>query len=318
MSLINRWLVIVNPNAGVGRGKKDWKDIRELLISEKFEFDAVFTERKYHAIELTKQNIEKGYCKIIVVGGDGTMNEVVNGVFIQKRVPSTEITLGMITIGTGNDWARMYAIPLKYKKAVEVLKKAKTFFQDAGMVDYYEGNLKSQRYFMNMAGMGYDALVAEKTNKMKEKGRGGTFSYLFNLLAGLFQYKNIHLDITIDDNPVFSGKVFSMSLGICKYNGGGMMQLPNAIPDDGLMDVTLIRKTNKLTVVKNIKNLYDGSFIKLPIVETFTGKKIAIASKPKNSIFLETDGESLGHSPLQFNIVPKAIKLIVNRSISNK
>lgn len=313
MSQNKRWLVIVNPNAGVGRGKKDWQEIRDLLIAEGFEFDAVFTRWKYHAIELTKTNIEKAYRNIIVVGGDGTMNEVVNGIFNQKTVPTTEITIGMITIGTGNDWARMYKIPLKYNKAVKVLKKRKAFIQDAGVASFYEGKVKNKRYFMNMAGMGYDALVAKKTNKMKEKGRGGTFSYLFNLLAGLFQYKNTHLDIEIDDRAVFSGKVFSMSLGICKYNGGGMMQLPKAIPDDGLMDVTVIKKTSKFTVIRNLKKLYDGSFVKLPVVETFTGKKITIVSRPENSIFLETDGESLGHSPLEFNIIPKSLKVIVSK-----
>jgi diacylglycerol kinase family enzyme len=129
----------------------------------------------------------------------------------------------------------------------------------------------------------------------------------------LFQYKNVQLDIEADGKKVFSGKVFSMSIGIGKYNGAGMMQLPNAIPDDGLFDVTLIKKTTKMRVVKNIKNLYDGSFINMPEVETFTGKKFTITSTPSNKLYLETDGESLGHSPLDFEVIPRAAKMIVQK-----
>src|SRR5690554_4197767 len=97
------WLVLVNPNAGIGKGKKDWGKISQLLDEQGFVYQAVFTERKLHAIELVIENITLGYRKIIVVGGDGTMNEVVNGVFSQQVVPTTAITLGMISIGTGND-----------------------------------------------------------------------------------------------------------------------------------------------------------------------------------------------------------------------
>jgi diacylglycerol kinase family enzyme len=137
------------------------------------------------------------------------------------------------------------------------------------------------------------------------------FVYLINLLQGLFQYNNTQLSLTADGNEVFNGKVFSMSIGICKYNGAGMMQLPYAISNDGLFDVTVIKKTSKFTVMRNIKNLYDGSFINMKEVETFTGKKFVIEAAPPNKLFLETDGESLGHSPLFFEIVPSSIKLIV-------
>ncbi len=308
-----KWLVVVNPNAGRRKVERDWKEISSLLMDEGFDFDHFMTEGKLHAIQIAKENIEKGYKKIIVVGGDGTLNEVVNGVFLQKRFPAKDILLGIVTIGTGNDWGRMYKIPAKYKKAVKVLKKGKTIIQDAGYVDYHLNKTINRRYFINMAGMGYDALVAQKTNRMKEKGKGGPFAYFYNLITGLYQYKNTFLEITINDKKVFEGNIFSMSLGICKYNGGGMMQLPFAIPDDGIFDVTIVKKTTKFRVLRNIKNLYDGTFTDLPEVELFKGRKISIVSRPENSISLETDGESLGHSPLNFNIIPRCIQLIVNK-----
>jgi YegS/Rv2252/BmrU family lipid kinase len=308
------WLVIVNPNAGLRAGEKDWPEINQLLIDYGFDFDAIYTEKPFHGIELSRKMIqEKGYTKVIAVGGDGTLNEVVNGIFQQDRYASTDITLGMITVGTGNDWARMYSFPKKYKKAIKILRNELTFLQDVGKVKYRYDSADKNRYFVNMAGMGYDALVAKKTNLMKAKGRGGTFLYLFNLLTGLFQYEATLLNVLVDGSQVYDGRVFSMSIGICKYNGGGMMQLPNAIPDDGLLDVTLIKKTTKFRIVSNIKHLYDGSFVNMPEVLTFTGKRISITATPRHSIYLETDGESLGTSPLDFEIVPKAVKLIVRR-----
>lgn len=308
--LQNEWLVIINPNSGKKKGKKDWKLIQTLLEKSEFKFKHIFTERKFHAIDLSIDFIEKGYRNLIVVGGDGTLNEVINGIFSQKKVPTTDIKIGMIPLGTGNDWGRMYQISEDYEQAIKIIKNDHTFIQDAGMVKYAHHKELKSRYFVNMAGMGYDALVAKKTNLMKEKGGGGAFAYLINLILGLIQYKHTIINLKIDDKDIFTGKIFSLNVGICKYNGGGMMQLPFAIPDNGLLDVTVIRNASKFKVIKNIKNLYDGSFVKIPEVETFTGKKVEIISKPKNSLFLEADGESLGHSPFEFSIIPKSVKLI--------
>lgn len=307
------WLVIVNPNAGRRKIEKDWPEISALLVKAGFRFTAVFTEHRNHAVGLTETHIDQGFRNIIVVGGDGTMNEVVNGVFRQHSCPTTDVTLGMVMVGTGNDWGRMYNIKPKYEQAVHILKKQRTFIQDAGHVTFYDGDVMKDRYFVNMAGMGYDALVAELTNELKEKGKGGPFSYLLNLFKGLFRYHHVYMSIEIDGKESFSGRIFSMSIGICKYNGGGMMQLPKAVPDDGLFDLTVIR-AKKMDVIKHIKKLYDGSFIKLPIVDTYRGSGVKIKALYGQRIFLETDGESLGHSPFGFGIVPKSIKLITGKN----
>jgi diacylglycerol kinase family enzyme len=115
--------------------------------------------------------------------------------------------------------------------------------------------------------------------------------------------------IEVDGEVVFKGEIFSMNVGICKYNGGGMMQVPFAIPDDGLMDVTLIRKAPKYVVIQHARKLYDGSLVNLPIVKTFRGKQIRIRSTGR--IYLETDGESLGHTPFTFEIIPLGIRTVV-------
>ena len=304
----------MNLHAGSKKGERDWPEIKGLLLKAGFDMHIVFSEYQNHALQLIKNLIEEeGFKKLIVVGGDGTLNEVVNSVFKQNRFRTMEIQIGLITIGTGNDWGRMYEIPESYKEQVRIIKEERFILQDIGVVKYKHATEDDNRYFANIAGMGYDALVAKKTNVMKQKGKGGAFVYMINLVSGLFQYKNTQLEIEADGKQVFSGKVFTMSIGICKYNGAGMMQLPFAVPDDGLFDVTVIKKTTKLRVIKNIKNLYDGSFINMREVETFTGKKFTIRSTPSDKLFLETDGESLGHSPLDFEVIPRAAKMIVRK-----
>jgi YegS/Rv2252/BmrU family lipid kinase len=307
----DRWFMIVNPNAGVKKGSKDWPRILENLKAEEIDFDYRLTERKGHAIQLASDAIAGGARNICVVGGDGTLNEVLNGMMACAGVPFSEITLGMIPVGTGNDWCRMFSIPFDYLKAIQILKKKNTFLQDAGKITYYHGNDQEVRYFMNVAGMGYDALVAKKTNILKEKGMGGPLTYMYFVFASLFQYKFMEAVIEVDGKIMFKGEVFSMNVGICKYNGSGMMQVPFAIPDDGLLDVTLIKKASKWMVVRYARKLFDGSLVDLPIVATFRGENIRIRSAGK--IYLEADGESLEHSPFVFEIRPRCIKIVTGK-----
>jgi len=303
------WLVIVNPNAGRRKGGKDWNEISRLLSESGIKFTCFFTERKLHAVHLTAQNIEQGYKNIIVVSGDGTLNEVVNGVFTQNKYPTEEIALGMITVGTGNDWGRMYNIPGNYKEAISVLKTCKTVKQDIGVVQYFSSGMQERRYFINIAGLGFDAKVVKKTNRQKEKGRSGVLIYLINILTSLFKYKDVKAEIIIDGNRI-EDEIFTVSLGIGKYAGGGMMLIPNAIPDNGTFDLTVIKKMKKIEIIRNLPKLYNGTILKHPGVESFTGRNILINADPV--AYLETDGESLGHTPVEFNILPKSLNVITN------
>lgn len=302
------WLVIVNPNAGRRRGLLDWEKISGHLRQYDLEFEPVFTERPGHATEIAIEYIEgDGYRKVVVVGGDGTMNEVVNGIFHQKRFRTTDITLGMITVGTGNDWGRMFGIPSDYEEAVKVLTRNQTFIQDAGIVSYCNEDEPAKRYFVNIAGMGFDAEVARKTNRMKQKGKGGVLLYFINIFTSLINFRHVEALINVDGFDV-ENKIFSMNVGICRYNGGGMIQAPNAVPDDGLFDLTVIRKLSKPNVILSLKRLYNGTIDKHPKVDSYTGKSIRVESR--HTIRLETDGESLGHTPIEFTIIPKSVKIL--------
>ncbi len=303
-----QWFVIVNPNAGKRKGEKDWLEIAALLNEAGIDFVNVFTEHKNHAVALTRKYIENGYKNIIAVGGDGTLNEVVNGIFSQAHVPVADIVLAMIPVGTGNDWCRTFNIPNDYKKAIRVIARRNLFTQDIGSVKYISssGNEKV-RYFINMAGMGFDALVAKKTNKQKEAGKSNPFSYAINIFSSLFNYKSTKVTIMLDNEKVETG-VFSMSVGICQYNGGGMKQAPGALPDDGLFDLTIIQPIGKFKVIRNVLKLFDGSFTRLPEVSTYRSSKIVIHSNP--AMYIEADGESLGHTPFVFSILPRCLNVV--------
>ncbi|KLO21104.1 hypothetical protein X275_10160 [Marinitoga sp. 1197] len=298
--------VIVNPNSAGSKTKEIWPDIKAYLKKAGFSFKYAFTKGKMHAKDLTIEAIKTGFSNIICVGGDGTLNEIVNGVFSQNFKNPEDIVVGIIPSGTGNDWGKTVGIPDNYIQAIDVLKRKRIFVQDVGKVEYYRNDKKLERFFVNIAGMFFDAEVTRNANKSKEKNKGGSFSYLLNLLTTLFKYNSQSAEITID-NYSFKEKIFTMAVGICKYSGGGMKILPHAIPDDGFFDITLVKDVPKLLVIKNIKKIFDGSFVKLKWVKQFKAKKAEIKSKEK--IYLEVDGESLGHTPFRFTILKKVLNI---------
>ena len=308
------WFAIVNPNAGQGKGAKDWERISKLLSKYQVKFEARFTQYKKHAIDIARDCIQEGYRRIIAVGGDGTMNEAINGCFLQESCPTKEIIAGMITVGTGNDWGKMFGVPVDYEGAIKLISENNSKLQDTGVVYYYHGINREKRYFINIAGLGFDAVVVRRTNIQKDKGRKGKLLYFWNLLSSLISYKHTRTEVVIDGKKI-SEKVFTISLGIGKYSGGGMMQTPNALADDGLLDITIIKKISKGNVIRSLKMLYNGTILEHPLTEGFTGKDIQVDADPL--IHVEADGETLGHSPIEFKIIPRSIKVIYNKNPEN-
>ena len=303
----SNWIAIVNMAAGGGRTKKDWPLIAQILQREGIRYEPNFTDRRLHASIIARNKIKEGYSKIIVVGGDGTMNEVINGVFAQKRILTTEVMLGMISVGTGNDWAKTFNIPSDYEGAVRTIMEQKTFIQDAGLVNYRKNGKEWKRYFINIAGMGFGARVVERANRSKEKGKSGPLLYFYNIFYSLIQYRSKKAVIEIDGTS-YNRKIFSLNVGIGKYNGGGMIQVPHAIADDGLYSITLIKKIGKLNVIANMKKLYNGTITQHSKVETYMARSVQIDGSALLKV--ETDGESLGHGPVSFKIIPRSVTVI--------
>lgn len=301
------WLTIVNPNAGKGRGGKDWKLIEYHLNKKEILFDVKFTAEKGHAIRLTHEAVMDGYRKVITVGGDGTLNEVVNGIFSGEACPPTDITLGLIPVGTGNDWGRMFGIPIDYEKAAGIIGGGRQMLHDIGVVHYSDGAERKQRYFINIAGLGFESLVVKRTNYQKERGHGGKAIYFYNLLMSLLSYKNTGAEIMIDGIKK-SAQVFSINVGNGRYCGGGMRQTPAALPDDGLLDVTVINGISKIDIIRNLGMLYDGTILSHPKIDGYKCKNLKVSSE--SPVWVEADGESLGHTPAEFSIIPAGINIV--------
>jgi diacylglycerol kinase family enzyme len=138
-------------------------------------------------------------------------------------------------------------------------------------------------------------------------GYKGKTLYFMNLLRSLLFYRHTLTSVEIDGLKI-QNDVFTISIGIGRYSGGGMMQTPNAIPDDGLFDITIIKKMKKGEMIRSLKKLYDGSLLDHPKIEGYTGKDLLIDSDPL--IHVEADGESLGHSPIEFKLIPQSVNII--------
>ena len=309
MEIADKWFAIVNPVAGSGRGLTDWPLISRLLRERHIVPEYVFTERKYHAIELAVEAVNNGFRKIIVVGGDGTIHEVVNGLFIQKTVPTTDVLLSVIAVGTGNDWIRMFGIPRKYSEAIRAIADGHSFLQDVGVISYYKASYKQNRYMANVAGVGFDAFVNRKYNHLKEEGKKGKWLYLWSTLKAVLRYSSTGVKVYVDDELVVNDLVYSATIGIGRYNGGGMLQTPEAVADDGLFDLTVIRKMSRLAVLLHFKVLFNGRIYKLRKTSLNRGRRIRIDSSPE--IAVEVDGEALGYSPFEFEIIDRAVRVVV-------
>lgn len=312
----HKWFVIVNPVSGSGRGLGDFPQISKLLRDEEISYEPVFTEHKFHATELTVTAVKEGYRHIIVVGGDGTLHEVVNGLFIQQVVQPDRVLLAVLAVGTGNDWVRTFGIPNRYHEAILAIKEENSFLQDVGVVSYEEAHYRQSRYMANVAGAGFDALVVKKFNHLRQKRRAGRWSYTWCLLRSFFRYKSTGVKVWIDDCLVYNDLLLSMAIGICKYNGGGVQQLPEAVADDGLLDISLVRPIHFWHVLFRFHYLFNGGIYRIRHILKARGDRIRIESSPEISV--EVDGELLGETPFEFSVLHRAIRIVVSKEFLGK
>lgn len=311
-----KWFVIVNPIAGSGKGLTDYPLISKLLRDNNIACEAIFSEHKYHATELTVFAINKGYRHIIVIGGDGTLHEVVNGLFIQKQVAPSEVTVAVIAVGTGNDWIRMFGIPTRYSEAIRAIKEGYTFLQDVAEVEYEESHYRQTRYVANVAGLGFDAEVIRNYHSNRSDRKSRSSIYLGHMIRTFFKHKSTGVKLWVDDRLIYNNLLFSIAIGIGKYNGGGIQQLPTAVADDGLLDITMIKPLHWWHVVFRLRRLFNGNIYSIGHVLHAQGKKIRIESSPETP--LEVDGELLGATPIEFRVLPREVRVIVNRSFIDK
>ena len=303
------WYIIINPTAGSGRVKREWPKIQSQLNARSWSYIAVETKKAGEATQLAKEAVEKGYSHIIAVGGDGTNNEVINGILLQQAIPSLEVTYILLPIGTGNDWIKTHKIPRRIDLWLDMVERGNTSIQDIGKVTYQSDGKTRSRYFANVAGMGYDAFVARIAESQKGKV-GNKLFYFYLVFKCLAQY-TLKKAKVIFDNQEQQEVYYTIHAGICRYSGGGMSFVPHAKPNDGQFALTMIRNISKPGIVLNSYRLYTGSIGQLKQTDTFYAKNIRVEALEGQATLVEVDGEFLGETPVEFSLLEKSLKLIV-------
>jgi len=298
--------LIVNPTAANGTVAKRWPEIQGILRAESFEYDFVLTERVGHATELARSAVNAGCELIVAVGGDGTLNEVVNGLVADGKAINANAQLGFITSGTGADFVRTLGLPRDPLASARHLAQASgSRVIDLGEIIYRADGIECHRYFANVVGMGFDGEVIERTER-GGKHLSGTVPYLTALVTTVFNYKNKDVTLQIDDQTI-QGKMNSVIACNGQYFGGGMRVGPHAAMDDGKLDVIVLGNFGVLEVLTNTPKIYNGTHLSHPKISEYRGTMVKVESKQR--ILIEADGELIGEGPPTFRIVPAALRL---------
>lgn len=306
------WYFIVNPHAGSGKSMSKWIPAEKKLSRLGIPHVTAYTDYKTHAISLARDAAADGYRKIVAVGGDGSLHEALGGIVTycnQTGTPTEDFFLGVLPIGSGNDWIKCLDVPNDTSKVVDLI--ASDSFGTMDIVDVIcNGGKKS--VLANCGGVGFDSHVCKKVNVQKESGKRSKLIYLDGLLSTIFAIRPINVKILVDGKDLFCGPCFSMSLGNGKYSGGGMIQTPLADNDDGLLDIFVFPEQPVLpAAMELLPKIFNGKLIESNKVLFGRGKQIDIAPLDNDSSdIIEIDGEIVGRLPMTAKIEGRKINVI--------
>ena len=306
----NDWYLIINPAASGGKVKKKWAEIKKLFLANEIEFEYAFTEYPMHALKIVETAVKNGHRNFIGIGGDGTNNEIINGLLKQKEVPSTELLYTLFPLGTGNDWIKTHRIPKNAKKWFSAMTTATIKPHDAGLVLFEHNEVMTSRFFINVAGLGYDAFVV-KTLKQEEIQMDNQLAYLSGVFRCLFKFKPRPVRLKIDEKQM-EEVYFTINIGICKYSGGGMQMVPHAQFDDGKLALLTAKDITPLNIILNFPKLYGGRVKNYKKALLEKSKNILVeAAKNTPPTYIEVDGELIGQAPAEFSVQEKAFNVLV-------
>lgn len=306
-----QWLIIANPNSGSGRMGRALPAIEKTLQAAGIRYEVRRTQYEREATIIARKAIvEEGVRYIAAAGGDGTVNEVINGIFSQKEVPISEIVFTMLPVGTGNDYSRMHRLSRSLSKVADILRGGKIVQQDIGVVRLLDENgAIKEHYFANAGGLAYDAVVVQSVESNRRRWLPKKLDYFGHILKCLLAYKATPVRITFDGNEV-EDRFYTINFGINKFSGAGMQMTPQAISDDGLLGFTLIKNLPRWKVPMFTPYLYLGTIGKLKrYVSLYQVQKIRVESLGV-PVPIETDGELLGTTPVEIEILPKALNVL--------
>jgi YegS/Rv2252/BmrU family lipid kinase len=290
-----RSLVIVNPVAGNGRAARVWKRVR-LEVDGLRRYECVTSEYVGHARELAHSAVQAGYERVVAVGGDGTVNEVASG------VAHTQTAIAVIPAGTANDCCRNLGIPSDMVAAAHLALNGRVRRVDLGEIQ----TAQRTTHFVNVAGFGFDAEVAWRTNAMP-KLVGGTVPYVLGVLQALWRYDSPRMRLSLDERQL-EKPMFLVAVGNGASYGGGMRIVPDAAVDDGLFDVCVVHEISRLEVLRLVPSMYSGGHRSHPAVQFMRCREVAAESE--SPVRCQADGELVGDLPARFTIHPGGLQCV--------
>jgi diacylglycerol kinase (ATP) len=301
--------VIVNPHAAYGSAAQLWPRIRLQLEHQGIRLVEHFTQGMMHATSIAGECIQNKASNIICVGGDGTLNEVVNGM-LQSGVDRDHLpTLSMIPVGTGSDFSRTIGISKDIDQAVATTLRGKVTDIDVGEVLFESGQSKWTRYFINVIDIGLGGKVVRIVNRMP-KNLGGFLTFLVSSLVALVTFRHMDIDIEVDQKHVDQGLMWIVGAANGQYFGGGMHMAPMARIDDGLLEILYVKDTSIFKFIVHILGkVYDGKHLDYHNVYHHQGRKIHI--KSPQPCLIDIDGEEDKAYEVSISIIPKALKITI-------
>lgn len=305
----------MNPRSAAGSTREEWSGMASDLRAHFGPFQVRFTKHAGHAIEIARDASEAGRTFIIACGGDGTINEVANGI-LQSGM---DVEFGVFPSGTGGDFRRSLGIPSSHRDAASALRHGKTLKIDVGKATFQNFNDETvSRFFLNVSSFGLAASVIERVKGSSSLGwvphRGvrGRASFALSSLQEMVGLEFTTVRVRIDDKDEQSLNTINFCVANAKYFGGGMKIAPDAKLDDGLFDVINIGDIRTAKVLLNAYTLYSGTHVDLDEVKATKARRVEISPADRNSeIHLETDGELPGKLPVIYEIIPGALRIRV-------
>jgi YegS/Rv2252/BmrU family lipid kinase len=289
-------IFIVNPAAHGGKSVKVWSGLDRILASRGLPRDAIFTQAPLHATEIARAAAGEGAKKVFAVGGDGTVQEVANGLVGSRSV------LAPIPAGRGNDFVRALGLPANPVRALEAGMNGSSRQIDLGWVEASSG----RRYFVTIASVGFDAEVAQEVAR-GAKRLGGTLTYLAGLVKTLARYQAYQIELGLEDQlPVKTTALF-VAVGNTPYYAGGMRMVPGARPDDGILDLCLCGGLTRFETVKSLPLVYLGIHGRHPKVSFMKTTQVTVSSN--QPLTVQADGEVVGRCPVSFGVAPSVLRV---------
>ena len=300
---------LVNPAAANGATGRRWPEFAHKAAGVGLEGDALISEHRGHLGVLAREAAAGGARLLVVVGGDGALNEVANGLAGIDDPPA----LALIPSGTGGDFVRTFGIPDDVAAASRVALEGDTQTIDLGRISYraWDGS-EAASLFANVASAGMSGAIAQRANDTS-KALGAKASYLWATLTVFRGWSAVQTELTVDGESR-SGRMFDVIVANGRFFGGGMKMCPDAVADDGLLDVVTIGDVTKRDLVMTMPKIYRGTHLPHPKAEAMRGRVVTVETD--EPVPVELDGEQPGTTPARFEVLPGAMRLRVPASSS--